>query len=72
MIEEVVVQEAARGRGVGEALMINAIERVRALGAEAVVLTSHPSRLAANRLYQKLGFEIRDTNVYRLRVPPTL
>jgi ribosomal protein S18 acetylase RimI-like enzyme len=64
-IEDVVVDEAARGRGVGEALNREALDRARALGAKTVDLTSRPSREAANRLYQRLGFEPRETNVYR-------
>ena len=65
-IEDVVVDEASRGRGVGEALNRAAIERARREGASTVDLTSRPSREAANRLYQRLGFEERSTNVYRL------
>jgi len=65
-IEDVVVDEAARGRGVGEALNRAAIERARGEGATTVDLTSRPSREAANRLYQRLGFQERPTNVYRL------
>ncbi len=65
-IEDVVVDEAARGRGVGEALNRAALEMARAAGARTVDLTSRPSREAANRLYRRLGFEQRDTNVYRL------
>jgi len=64
-IEDVVVDTAARGLGVGEALNRAAVERARELGAKTVDLTSRPSREAANRLYQKLGFVARDTNVYR-------
>jgi ribosomal protein S18 acetylase RimI-like enzyme len=64
-IEDVVVDEAARGRGVGEALNREALDRARALGAKTVDLTSRPSLEAANRLYQRLGFEPRETNVYR-------
>jgi ribosomal protein S18 acetylase RimI-like enzyme len=64
-IEDVVVDEAARGRGIGEALNQVAIERARAAGARTVDLTSRPSREAANRLYRRLGFLERDTNVYR-------
>ena len=64
-IEDVVVDEAARGQGVGEALNRAALERAKAEGAKTVDLTSRPSREAANRLYQRLGFEQRDTNVYR-------
>jgi ribosomal protein S18 acetylase RimI-like enzyme len=64
-IEDVVVDEDARGRGVGEALNEEAIRRATAAGARSVDLTSRPSREAANRLYRRLGFEIRETNVYR-------
>ena len=64
-IEDVVVDESARGRGVGEALNRAALERARAAGAKTVDLTSRPTREAANRLYRRLGFEPRDTNVYR-------
>jgi ribosomal protein S18 acetylase RimI-like enzyme len=64
-IEDVVVDEAARGQGVGEALSRAALDRAREAGAVSVDLTSRPSREAANRLYQRLGFEQRDTNVYR-------
>ena len=65
-IEDVVVDEAARGRGVGALLTNAAIDRARASGAKAIGLTSRPAREAANRLYIKLGFEVRETNVYRL------
>lgn len=65
-IEDVVVDEGARGRGVGEALTLEAIVRARAAGARSVELTSRPTREAANRLYRKLGFEERATNVLRL------
>jgi ribosomal protein S18 acetylase RimI-like enzyme len=64
-IEDVVVDEDVRGRGVGEALSQEAISRAVALGARTVELTSRPSREAANRLYQRLGFALRDSNVYR-------
>ncbi len=64
-IEDVVVDEAARGSGVGEALNFAAIDEARRRGAKAVSLTSRPSREAANRLYQRIGFSARDTNVYR-------
>lgn len=64
-IEDVVVDEAARGHGVGEALNRAALERARARGAKTVDLTSRPSREAANRLYRRLGFVPRETNVYR-------
>ena len=64
-IEDVVVDANARGHGVGEALNTAAIEEARRRGAVTVDLTSRPSREAANRLYQRLGFKARETNVYR-------
>jgi ribosomal protein S18 acetylase RimI-like enzyme len=65
-IEDVVVDSAARGRGVGEALVRACIEVARKRGAGMVELQSARSRDAANRLYPRLGFELRDSNVYRL------
>ena len=64
-IEDVVVDEEARGHGVGELLNRAALDRARQMGAKTVDLTSRPSREAANRLYQRIGFVARDTNVYR-------
>ncbi len=64
-IEDVVVDGEARGKGVGAALNTSAIDLARSLGATTVDLTSRPSREAANRLYQRLGFHARETNVYR-------
>ena len=64
-IEDVVVDSSARGHGVGEALNIAAIAEANRRGAKTVDLTSRPSREAANRLYQRIGFVARDTNVYR-------
>ena len=64
-IEDVVVDSGLRGRGAGEALTRAAIDIAGARGAKTVDLTSRPSREAANRLYQKVGFELRQTNVYR-------
>ncbi len=64
-IEDVVVDSSARGHGVGEALNQAALAEARGRGAVTVDLTSRPSREAANRLYQKLGFVQRETNVYR-------
>src|SRR5947209_19825974 len=64
-IEDVVVAEAARGQGIGEALNREALRIAKDAGARTVDLTSRPSREAANRLYQRLGFKQRDTNVYR-------
>lgn len=64
-IEDVVVDGRARGKGVGEALNRAALATARHRGAKTVDLTSRPSREAANRLYQRIGFVRRDTNVYR-------
>lgn len=68
-IEDVVVDTAARGHGVGAALNEAALELARRRGAKDVSLTSRPEREAANRLYQRLGFVARETNVYRYRLP---
>ncbi len=64
-IEDVVVDESARGRGVGDALNRAAIDEALRRGARHVNLTSRPTREAANRLYQRLGFVPYDTNMYR-------
>jgi ribosomal protein S18 acetylase RimI-like enzyme len=70
-IEDVVVDQETRGSGVGEALTRAALERAGAAGARSVDLTSRPTREAANRLYRRLGFEPRDTNVYRIVIGST-
>ncbi len=64
-IEDVVVDESARRRGAGELLCRTAIDRARSAGARNVDLTSRSERQAANRLYQRLGFSLRETNLYR-------
>jgi ribosomal protein S18 acetylase RimI-like enzyme len=64
-IEDVVVDVSARGAGVGAALSQAAIDEARHRKAKHVSLTSRPSRDAANRLYQRLGFDPYETNVYR-------
>jgi ribosomal protein S18 acetylase RimI-like enzyme len=64
-IEDVVVDREARGRGVGEQLNLAALDLARELGARTVDLTSRPSREAANRLYRRIGFVERESNVYR-------
>ncbi|RUP47769.1 acetyltransferase, GNAT family [Jimgerdemannia flammicorona] len=66
-IEDVVVDSAARGRGVGSALIMEAVRIANSheLRAMSVDLTSRPERVEANQLYQKLGFQKRGTNVYR-------
>ena len=65
-IEDVVVDGAARAKGVGVALTNAAIEESRRRNVRSIDLTTRPSREAANRLYARLGFELRETNVYRL------
>jgi ribosomal protein S18 acetylase RimI-like enzyme len=67
-IEDVVVDADARGHGVGEALNMAAIAEARSRGAITVELTSRPSREAANRLYQRIGFVQRETNIYRYTI----
>jgi len=70
-IEDVIVAEEARGQGCGEKLTVAALDAARAAGAKTVELTSRPSRHAANRLYQRMGFELRQTNVYRYTLDPS-
>jgi ribosomal protein S18 acetylase RimI-like enzyme len=65
VIEDVVVDTSARGKGIGELLSRAGLEHARQAGARSVDLTSRPSREAANRLYQRIGFERRETNAYR-------
>ena len=64
-IEDVVVDDAARGHGIGRRLNEAALDEARRRGAKNVALTSRPSREAANRLYQSIGFQVRETNLYR-------
>ena len=63
-IEDVVVEESARGRGIGEALTREGMKRAAAAGVLMLELTSMPYRQPANRLYKKLGFVRKPTNVY--------
>lgn len=67
-IEDVVVDGEARGQGAGRALNQAALEHAKLMGARTVELTSRPSREAANHLYKSIGFEIRETNVYRFEL----
>ena len=65
-IESVVVSSKCRGRGYGKELMTAMIEAAKGFGAHHIQLTSNPARVAANRLYQELGFERYETNCYKL------
>ncbi len=67
IIEDVVVDKNARGKGVGEALTRACLRHAERVGVPQVMLTSNPDRQSANRLYQRMGFELRITNVYRYR-----
>ena len=69
-IEDVIVDQAAAGAGIGQLLTTAAINRARQAGARTLDLTSAPRREAANHIYEKLGFERRETNVYRLSLDP--
>lgn len=64
-IEDVIVDEVARGKGIGEALTREALSLAQAAGARTVDLTSRPSRAAAGRLYERVGFASRSTRIYR-------
>jgi len=64
-IEDVVVDEGARGKRIGELLCQAALDQAKSAGAKGVDLTSRPARVAANRLYQRMGFQLRETNSYR-------
>jgi ribosomal protein S18 acetylase RimI-like enzyme len=66
-IDDVVVDSDARGQGIGAALSLAAVEEARRRGAKEVDLTSRPKRDDANRLYRRIGFVQRDTNVYRYK-----
>ncbi|CAO3663586.1 unnamed protein product [Rhizopus stolonifer] len=68
-IEDVVVDSEHQGKGIGTRLIHEAIQRAKILKAKSIDLTSRPDREAANRLYRKLGFVQRETNVYRYVSP---
>lgn len=68
VIEDVIVDISARGEGVGEALMLRAIELAREKGAGSISLTSNPMRVAANKLYLRVGFTKRETNAYQIKL----
>ena len=64
IVEDVIVDENMRRRGIAETLMLRAIDLAREAGASGVSLTSNPKREAANKLYQSMGFQKRETNAY--------
>ena len=66
-IEDVVVDEAFRGQGLSKLLVAHAIEFTKSQGIPSLMLTSNPKRIAANRLYQAMGFGRKETNVYRMK-----
>jgi ribosomal protein S18 acetylase RimI-like enzyme len=68
-IEDVVVDEGVRGQRIGEKLTLAAIERAQQAGARNINLESRPSRVAAHKLYKRVGFEERETTVYRYAGP---
>ena len=67
-IEDVVVDAAARGLSIGRAMVDHAVEYARGVGDGVLMLTSRPSRVAANALYRSCSFEQRETNVYRMKI----
>jgi GNAT superfamily N-acetyltransferase len=66
-IEDVVVDETFRGQGLSKLLVAHAIEFTKSKGIPLLMLTSNPKRIAANKLYQAMGFERKETNVYRMK-----
>lgn len=67
-IEDVVVDNKFRGKSLGKKLVEHAIDYVRQQGKGTLMLTSNPARIAANMLYQSVGFQSKETNVYRMNV----
>ena len=65
-IEDVVVAEDFRGHGFGRMLVAHAITDLKQKGVETLMLTSNPKRIAANTLYRSMGFERKETNLYKL------
>ena len=67
-IEDVVIDKEHRGCGLGKKLLTHAIEQAKTWGAATIMLTSNPSRIAANELYRSIGFEQKETNVYKMNL----
>ncbi len=68
VVEDMIVDESQRGKGLGEKILLNLIEWARKQGVEVVELTTNPKRVAANSLYQKVGFKLHPTNHYLLNL----
>lgn len=68
IVEDVIVDISARGQGIGEALMLRAVELAREKGASNISLSSNPARVAANQMYVKMGFQKRNTNAYKMNL----
>ena len=66
-MEDVVVDNAHRGRGLSKLLVAHAIAFVKEQQVPLLMLTSNPKRIAANQLYRRMGFERKETNVYRMK-----
>lgn len=67
-VEDVVVSSAYRGQHIGKQLMQHVIDYAKTLAPINLQLTSRPERVAANKLYQSLGFQKRETNAYRMEI----
>ena len=67
-IEDVVIDKEHRGCGLGKKLLTHAIGQAKTWGATTIMLTSNPSRIAANELYRSIGFEQKETNVYKMNL----
>src|SRR6185312_3803799 len=65
-VEDVVVDDGYRGQGLGQKVMEKLLEESKKAGATQMYLTSGHDRVAAQSLYQKLGFKKRDTDVFKL------
>lgn len=68
VIEDMIVDENQRGKGLGEKILLDLIGWAKKQGVEVVELTTNPKRIAANALYQKIGFKLHETNHYLLNL----
>ena len=68
VVEDMIVNEKFRGQGLGEKILLDLIEWARKQGVEVIELTTNPKRVAANSLYQKVGFKLHPTNHYLLKL----